>query len=143
MNNLNLLAGDISNAYLNALNHEKVHVILGPELFGEEHQGDVAMICRALYGLKSASAVWRDHFANAIVDDLGYKACRADNDVYMKAKTDKDGVEYYAYLIIYVDDILSIDVNPKKVMDLIGHHFNLKDGSVEKPKMYLGSDIRE
>jgi len=54
LNELDILMGDIGNAYLNAPNKERVHVICGPELFGPENQGEKAVIVRALYGLKTA-----------------------------------------------------------------------------------------
>ena len=143
LNELEIMAGDISNAYLNALNREKVHVKCGKELFGEEYQGCIAIVVRALYGLKSASASWRDHFAVAIREDLGYIPCVADHDVYYKPKIKPDGSEYYAYLIIYVDDILSIDLDPGKVIEEINQIFQVKEGSVNFPKMYLGTDVRK
>lgn len=56
INTLNILICDIGNAYLNAPNREKVHVRVGPELFGPENAGKYAVIGRALYGLKTAAA---------------------------------------------------------------------------------------
>ena len=53
-----------------------------------------------------------------------------------------NGTEYYAYLVIYVDDILSIEEHPKTTMDQIESLFRLKDG-VESPSMYLGTDTRK
>ena len=44
MNALEILAIDIENAYLNAPCREKVHVTVGAELFGEEHEGKTALI---------------------------------------------------------------------------------------------------
>ena len=44
LNGLSILAADIGNAYLNAPNKEKVHVICGPKLFGLEAEGRVAVI---------------------------------------------------------------------------------------------------
>ena len=55
LNDLDILAGDIGNAYLNAPCKEKVHVtIVDDLLFGPEHRNKTAVIVRALYGLKSA-----------------------------------------------------------------------------------------
>jgi hypothetical protein len=51
LNDLEILGGDIGNAYLQAKTKEKVHTICGPE-FGHALQGQFAIICRALYGLK-------------------------------------------------------------------------------------------
>jgi len=133
LNDLDILAGDISNAYLNAPNRERVHVICGSDLFTQEQEGRVAVIVRALYGLKSAAAAWRDHFSAAIQGELKYTPCKADPDVYYKAKVKDDGLKYYAYLVIYVDDILCIDINPKATIDSIGEFFRIKKGSVSQP----------
>jgi len=72
LNNLKILACDIGIAYLNAPNRERVHVVVGKELLGAEYQGKYAVIDRALYGLKSASAAWRSHLADTIMKILGY-----------------------------------------------------------------------
>jgi hypothetical protein len=50
LNDLNKLAADIENEYLNAPTDEKVYTITGKE-FGED-ANNVAIIVRALYGLK-------------------------------------------------------------------------------------------
>lgn len=119
LNGLTMLACDIWNAYLNAPNREKVHVRVGKELFGPSNEGKYAVIERALYGLKSALAAWRSHFSDTIQNVLGYHPTYADNDVYIQRKTKKNGVKYYSYLIIYVDDVLCIDENPREVIERI------------------------
>ena len=62
LNNLQLEAADIGNAYLNAKTTEKVCTTAGPE-FGEDEGKTIIIVC-ALYGLKSSSAAW--HFANSL-----------------------------------------------------------------------------
>jgi hypothetical protein len=52
---------DIENAYLTAPITEKVLCVLGPE-FGND-AGKLALIVRALYGLDSAGAAFRNHLA--------------------------------------------------------------------------------
>ena len=141
LNDLDILSTDIGNAYLNAINREKVHVIVGPELFGEQYSGQYAIIVRALYGLKSAGAAWHSHLSKYITEELGYKSTIADPDVYLKPCIKPNGEKYYSYLVIYVDDVLCFHHHPKKIMDMIGDTFRLKNG-VEVPKMYLGTDIR-
>ena len=127
LNELDILMGDIGNAYLNAPNKERVHVICGPELFGPENQGKKAVIVRALYGLKTAGNSWRQHFSAVIRDQLGYEFTVADPDVYRKVEKKASGELYYSYLVIYVDDILCIRDNPKVVMDQLASFFRLKD----------------
>jgi len=143
LNMLNILVCDIGNAYLSAPNREKVHVKVGPELFGPENTGKYAVIGRALYGLKTAAASWRLHFQDMILNVLGYKPVFSDNDVYIKERTRKDGSKYYSCLIIYVDDVLCIDKNPKVIIDHIATVYRVKDGSVEEPSKYLGMNIKK
>ena len=78
-----------------------------------------------------------------IQEQLGYKPCKADQDAYYKPKSREDGTRYYSYLVVYVDDILSVDINPKFALDVIDSNFKLKPGSVDFPKRYLGADIRK
>ena len=142
LNDLDVMMADIGNAYLNAKCKERVHVKCGPELFGREHEGKIAVIVRALYGLKTAGNSWRNHLASVIRDELKYQPTVADPDVYRKAEVTSDRREYYSYLVIYVDDILSITENPKIVLDKLGTIFRLKDG-IGEPKLYLGADLRK
>ena len=52
LNNLEVWAADIANAYLEAKTKEKLYVVAGPEL--EELEGHILVIYKALYGLKSS-----------------------------------------------------------------------------------------
>ena len=58
-----------------------------------------------------------------IQEELNYKPTVADPDVYQKAETTSDGKEYYSYLVVYVDDILSIHENPNIILDKLGTMF--------------------
>jgi Reverse transcriptase (RNA-dependent DNA polymerase) len=82
LNQLDVLAADVQNAYLNAPTKEKTYTIAGPE-FGPENEGRPVQIVRALYGLRSSGARWRDHISDTICG-MGFKACLADADVWMK-----------------------------------------------------------
>ena len=78
---LNQLAS--KNAYLTAPVTEKIWTTLGLE-FGED-TGKKALIVRALYGLKSAGAAFRNHLAD-IMHTMGYEPCRDDVDLWYKAE---------------------------------------------------------
>lgn len=142
LNDLDILSADIGNAFLNAPPRERCHVILGPDIFGKEHENKIAIVVRALYGLKTASAAWRHHFSTFVREHLGFESTYADPDVYRKPMVKANGMTYYAYLVIYVDDVLCIEENPKVTMDKIEGLFRLKDG-VESPTMYLGTDTKK
>ena len=144
LNTLNILICDIGNAHLNAPNREKVHVKVGSELFFEpENTGKYAIIQRALYGLKTAATARRSHLQDTIINVLGYKPTYADSDVYFKERSRKDGTRYYSYLVIYVDDVLCIDDNPRIIIDHIASVSRVKDSSIQEPSRYLGMNMRK
>jgi hypothetical protein len=87
LNDLDVIMGNIENTYLTAPITEKVWTVIGPE-FGEE-TGKQALIVRALYGIKSAGAAFRNHLAYGM-DNLGWKPCIADRDIWMKEETHPD-----------------------------------------------------
>ena len=62
-----------------------------------------------LHGLKSTSASFRAFMAEYL-HKLGYTPCDADNNVWMKPSSHPNGEEYYAYIFVYVDDILIMDL---------------------------------
>ena len=57
LNDLDVLTGDVTNAYLNAKFREKIWFEGGIET-GED-KGKVIIVTRALYGLKPSGAAWR------------------------------------------------------------------------------------
>ena len=61
----------------------------------------------------------------------------------MKIRTKPTGEQYWAYVVCYVDDILCIDHDPTVPMNMLGNIYRMKEGSVGKPTMYLGANIRE
>jgi hypothetical protein len=139
LNELDLLAADIQNAYLNAPITEKIWTILGAE-FGQDLKGRKAIIVRALYGLKSAQAAFRNHLA-VCMTGLEYKSCLADPDVWMRPRTRDDSFEFYEYVLIYVGDILCISDNPKTSLERIDKYFPMKPNSIGKPDIYLGAKL--
>ena len=113
LNDLEVKAGDVLNAYLTTTNSEKIWTLLGPE-WGPD-QGKRAILVRALYGLKSAGALFHSHLATCM-HELGYMSCKADPDLWYKAMTRQDNLQYYAYILCYVDDILCIHHNAMSVL---------------------------
>jgi hypothetical protein len=141
LNDLDILAADVQNAYLNAPTKEKVWFRAGLE-FGKKNQGRPVYIVRALYGLKSSASQWRQHMANTL-KDFGYVSCLADPDVWMKPAQKENGDLYYEYVLIYVDDALVRSEKPQVLMDYLAKSYTLKEGSVKRPDTYLGAEIIE
>ena len=139
LNDLDIMAADIGNAYLNAPCCEKIWAVAGQE-FGTQC-GAIILVTRALYGLKSAGAAWRSFFAQALTM-LGFRSTRRDSDVYIPVQTKPDGTDYYEMLLVYVDDILMLSHDTKPIMDGISAQFRLKKDSLGPLKQYLGETIK-
>ena len=142
LNNCEILAGDIGNAYLNAYTSEKIYYRAGQE-WGKALEGTVCVIVRALYGLKSSANAWRTHFCNTLHKDMGFQYSYADNDFWMKQDTRPDGTSYYTYILVYVDDVLIISHDPSFYMQQLKSKYFVKPDSVGPPKIYLGAEIKK
>jgi hypothetical protein len=54
----------------------------------------------------------------------------------------EDDFQYYAYVLIYVDDILAIGHDSMAQLNKIDQYFKMKKGSIGDPDIYLGSRLR-
>ena len=112
-----------------------MYTILGPE-FGPD-EGNMVIIVRAIYGLKSAGASFRNHLAN-FMQFMGYNPSLDDPDLWIRPmKISSDDFEHYDYVLLYVDNVLSISDDPTEVLHNIDKYFGLKPGSLSKPNIYL------
>ena len=140
---VDVVAADIRNAYLQAPTSEKHFIYCGPE-FGLEHVGKRALIVRALYGGKVAGRDFWHHLRSCMRDTLGFQSCLADPDVWMREATREDGSKYYEYVLIYTDDCLVISDNAEKVLrQELGSMWELKEESIGPPQIYLGGSMRQ
>jgi hypothetical protein len=142
LNDLDVLSADVQNAFITAPIKNKYYVVAGPE-FGAL-QGRTLIIVRALYGLKEASASFRSFMAKRL-DELGFKSSVADPDVWLRPAVKENGDEYYEYILIYVDDVLAISKDPRKVLeDLRGYgddKLKFKNDKIDVPENYLGAKL--
>ena len=81
LNELDILACDIQNAYLTALCRETIWTFAGPK-FGEE-EGTLMIVKMALYGLNSSCAEFRSKLAG-VLRDIGYLSTKGDPDVWIR-----------------------------------------------------------
>ncbi len=139
LNDLDVLAVDIGNAYLKADTREKVHTTCGLE-FGS-YSGQIAIIRKALYGLKSSGAARQAHLASSL-HEMNFKSSLADADVWMRPAIKDSGQTYYEYIFVYVDDILVLSMNPQAIMNTLSKLYRLKEGSLGPPTQYLGAQIK-
>ena len=133
LNGMELNAGDVGNAYLEAYTKEKVCFYAGPE-FGEL-EGHLLMIVKALYGLKTSGARYHERSAE-VLHGLGFVPSKADDDVWMK-----DCGDHYEYVCVYVDDLLHAGRRGVGFFDdLKKLGFKLK--GVGPPTYHLGGDFK-
>ena len=130
-NNLKLMVGDVGNAYLNGYTREKVWVKFGPE-FGPELAGRVGIIHKGLYGLKTSSARWGEHFADTL-RTLNWTESKGETDVWMRKKNNK-----YEYMAVYCDDLIVASENPEQVLEEIKKFYIVR--GIGEPDYYLGAE---
>ena len=141
LNGLEILAGDIQNAFLSAPTKEKVFFYAGDEWKADKDR--IVVVVRALYGLKSSALQFRNYLAETLANKLGFKSSLADPDLWYKPTTAPDGFEYYSYILVYCDDLLIIDKDPGSKMEMIKTSFTVKPSSIGEPTTYLGANINK
>ena len=139
LNELDIMAADIQNAYLTAPTSEYFYIFCAPE-FGSENIGKRVNVKRALYGTKSAVKYFRSHLRDCM-DHLGYSSYKSDLDLWIRLARRDSGEEYYEYMLLYVDDYMCVSDHTKESLERINKYFPLNPGSVGPPKIYLGANI--
>jgi hypothetical protein len=87
--------------------------------------------------------LWSGCSTTTRIKDLGFASTMIDPDVYIRKSFRKDSMPYYEMILVYVDDVLCISDEPKGIMDTLGEMYELKDGSVCEPTLYLGANIQK
>ena len=142
LNDLDVLAVDVQNAYLNTPMKQHCYTTAGLE-WGMSNLEQPILIIHAIYILKSSAAGWREHISLTL-HDMGFKSCQADPNMWLKPNIYlTDGFEYCKYVLIYVNDLLCILHDPKTIMDTLLCSYMLKSGSVKEPTEYLGLEIQK
>ncbi|KAL7535630.1 hypothetical protein ACHAWF_005219, partial [Thalassiosira exigua] len=142
LNDLDIFACDIGNAYLNAPCKEHIWFVAGHEC-SHEMKGRVMKLVRALCGLKSSGASWRKMFKDFIVPRLEFTPSRVGRDMYYRKSSKPDGTLYYEILLVYVDNVLAISHDAEKIMETIGKRFKIKNDEYGPPMTYLGGEVQQ
>ena len=116
---------------------EKKVWLRGGMEFGDM-EGELLIVEKALYGLKSSGVAFRSFLAETF-DSMGFRSSIADPDIRMRSSVKHDGEEYYEYIVCYVDDVLGISTRAKELMQEIQRDFRFKKDRIEQPKIYLGA----
>jgi hypothetical protein len=54
----------------------------------------------------------------------------------------KDGYEYYAYMLLYVEDCLCIHHDGVAALTELDRYFKMKKDSIRDPDIYLGGKVK-
>ena len=131
---LQMITGDISNAFVQAPTCENIWTRAGKE-FGEK-ENCVIILDKALYGLSTSARQWNITL-EAEIKNMGFTQCRADADLWIK-KDPNNGT--YEYIATYVDDLILVMKDPKPYIEHIKNKFPIRNIEF-KPEYYLGTNI--
>jgi hypothetical protein len=138
LNDLEIKGCNVQNAFVQAKTKEKVWT-RGKQEFNLP-EGAVVLIVRALHGLKSSGARFRDAMANALHLG-GFQSSKADPDIWMCAVVKPDGAKFCEHVLCCVDDIVCQGLHADEFMECLSAVHALKLGSAKVPEMCLGADI--
>ena len=139
LHDLQVKTSDVENAFLTTPSEEHIWTTLGPK-FGKD-AGKKALLVHVLYGLKSTGGSSGQHLADCMWV-LGYGSCKADSDLWYKPATcPDDGYEYYIYVLLYINDCLTIHHDAESVLYELDKYFCMKRGSITDPNIYLGNKL--
>ena len=140
VNDLEILSGDIENAYLLAPCREKVWLRAGPEF--RHLEAKIMIVRKALYGLKSSGAAFCAHLEETL-NSIGFKNSLTDPNVWMRPGTKASGEKYYEYILCYVDDIPCISHDAQCPMDEIRRNLKYKNNKIVEPEFYVGAMLKK
>jgi hypothetical protein len=140
LKDLEVKAADIQIACLTAPASERTWIGHGPE-FGCD-RSKVAIIARALQGIKSAGASFRNHLADHM-REIGHASCKADADVWLKPETRPDNGFQCFHALWHVDNVLAMHDDAMTQTQQINKKFLLKAGSVGDADVCLGAKLRK
>ena len=78
---------------------------------------------------------WRKHLSEILGNHLGLQSYLADTGVWLKVATDKTGNEYYTYILVYVDDLLIFEKDPRKYMAILESKYTVKPSFIGEHKV--------
>ncbi|MGH7955315.1 MAG: reverse transcriptase domain-containing protein, partial [Gloeomargaritales cyanobacterium] len=133
-NELDIVTGDIGNAFVHADCREKVYSRAGPE-FGQR-EGCIIIIMKALYGLVTSPRQWHEFLADTL-RGMGFLPTRADPDLWYKRSPDYNG---YDYIGTHIDDLIIAAKRAHDYMTLLEQEFIVRNIE-DSPSSYFGLDF--
>jgi transposase InsO family protein len=135
LNQLDVWATDVGNAYLEAETKEKIYIIAGSE-FGDR-RGHILIIKKALYGLRSSGKRWHERFADCLRDE-GFLPCKAEPDIWIRPSSD---MSCYEMVAVYVDDLAIGMKDPSSFLKVLTEKYKFKLKGSGPITFHLGCDF--
>ena len=134
LNGLQLMQGDIGNAYLDSYTQDNVYFTAGPEF--RHLAGHNYIIDKALYGLRSSGLRFHERLST-VLRQFGFHRSKVDPDVWMRDLNDM-----WELIVVYVDDIIAAMNDPQSFFDeLQGPNVGFTMKGVGSPTYHLGVDF--
>ena len=136
-NNLDVMTGDIGNAYLNTNTQENIYTHAGTEfeLVGIMSEGNLLEVIKALYGLPTSRNRWHAHLSHNL-REMGLKPTRFDPYVWIRGR--EGG---YDYTGMHTNDVLIVSVEPTSTFDKLKETYTIKAFGL--PKVHIGCDYAQ
>ena len=78
------------------------------------------------------------------IDEIGFKYSPADPDMWLRPAIKPYKEEYYDYILMYVEDILAISMNPTEILkSMEGKTVKYKNGNIATTEIYLGEKLKQ
>jgi hypothetical protein len=135
LNQLDVWATDIGNAYLEAETKEMLYIIAGPE-FGNR-QAHILIIKKALYGLRSSGKRWHERFSDCLRNE-GFEPCKAEPDIWIRPNPIQS---CYEMIAVYVDDLAIGMKDPESFLKVLADKYKFKLKGSGPINFHLGCDF--
>ena len=113
---------NVQNAYITAPVTEKIWIVLGQE-FGKDAGMKAIVVC-SLFVLKSAGAPFWNILADCM-HHLRFLPCPANLNIWMKSMVrPENSFDYYAFVLIYVDNVMVIHHDIESVLWIIDNYLS-------------------
>jgi hypothetical protein len=74
---------------------------------------------------------------------LGFKPCLVNLYLWILATMQPDGFKFYAYVLLYVDDVMVIHHNSLSILAWFDKYLKMKPGLIGDPSMYCGATLKK
>ncbi|KAD6454592.1 hypothetical protein E3N88_09298 [Mikania micrantha] len=121
---------DVKTSFLNRDLEEEIYMEQSEGFSAPSQEGKMCKLVKSLYGLKQAPKQWHQKFDQVMLNN-DFKINECDKCVYVK-----NSMRGYVILCLYVDDMLIVGSDDKKIKstkDMLKARFDMKDMGIGCP----------